>query len=257
MQFQKYDLGQLKRGRRVQVTLRGTAANVRLMNSSNFNAYRNGRSHRYIGGLVKQSPWVGVVPSSGHWYVTVDMIGLRGRTQSSVQVLPEALPTARSANTISSPVRDVADNLAELIGDTPRQFDVFISHASEDKDSVARPLAEELRRVGLDVWYDEFTLRIGDSLRRTIDQGIANARFGIVVLSPDFFGKGWTNYELDGIVTAQVTGKQIVLPIWHNVSHADVFGFSPSLAGRKAAVTSETSITQIAQEIAEVIGSRP
>lgn len=254
MQFQKYELGHLKRGRRVQVMLRGSAANVRLMDATNFNAYRRGRRHRYIGGLVKQSPWVGSVPNSGRWFVAVDMAGLRGRVQSSVRVLPETLPPARSSGAAASPIQDVADNFAEVIGDAPRSFDVFISHANEDKVTVARPLAEALRNAGLEVWYDEFTLRIGDSLRRKIDQGIAKARFGVVVLSPDFFAKGWTNYELDGIVTAQVTGKQIVLPIWHNVSHDDVFGFSPSLADRKAAVTSERTVGQIAEDIAEVIG---
>lgn len=253
MKFQHYDLGHLERGRRVEVTLRGSAANVRLMDTSNFNNYRNGRRHRYQGGLVKRSPWIGAVPTSGRWHVTVDMVGLRGTVRSSVRALPSPLPTAKNARPGRSPVQDVANNLGEMIGDAAREFDVFISHASEDKATVARPLADELRSAGLDVWYDEFELKIGDSLRRKIDQGIAGARFGIVVLSPAFFAKGWTNYELDGIVTAQVTGKQIVLPIWHNVTRDDVFSYSPSLADRVAALTADTSISELAAEIAGVI----
>ena len=71
---------------------------------------------------------------------------------------------------------------------------MFISHASEDKDEVVRPLAMALKEKGLSVWYDEFELKIGDSLRRKIDLGLAKSNFGIVVISRDFINKGWTNY---------------------------------------------------------------
>lgn len=73
---------------------------------------------------------------------------------------------------------------------------LFISHASEDKSDVVRPLANALKEAGLTVWYDEFELRIGDSLRRKIDKGLASSRFGVVVLSKAFFGRGWPEYEL-------------------------------------------------------------
>ncbi|HQI45576.1 MAG TPA: DUF1883 domain-containing protein, partial [Bacteroidales bacterium] len=92
MKYQVYDLGQLKTGQRVKVTLSGSAANVRLMDSSNYQNYRSGRSHRYAGGLITKSPVVLGVPSSGHWYVAVDLQGLVGTVKSSVQVLPSALP---------------------------------------------------------------------------------------------------------------------------------------------------------------------
>ena len=73
-------------------------------------------------------------------------------------------------------------------------YDVFICHASEDKDDFVRPLAEALRSHRLEVWYDEFALDVGDSLREAIDRGLATSRYGIVVLSPrlrpiDFTGK--------------------------------------------------------------------
>lgn len=253
MRFTHYDLGHLHRGQQIQVTLSGSAANVRLMDTSNFNRYRRGQQHRYHGGLVKRSPWVGAAPRTGRWHVTVDMNGLRGTVRSSVKVLPGPLPTARSLTPARSPVRHVADNLGDLIGDNPREFDVFISHASEDKDDLVRPLAEALRSAGLEVWFDEFELRLGDSLRRKIDQGIAKARFGLVVLSPAFFAKQWTQYELDGIVTAQVTGKQIVLPIWHDVDRDDVFNFSPSLADKVAASTAISTVAELAREIVNAI----
>lgn len=97
-------------------------------------------------------------------------------------------------------------------------FDVFIAHASEDKDDVVCELAQALQQADLRVWYDEFELKTGDSLHRKIDKGLANSRFGVIVLSRSFFSKGWTNYELDGLVTRAVTGEQVLLPVWHNVT---------------------------------------
>lgn len=135
------------------------------------------------------------------------------------------------------------------------QHDVFICHASEDKDLVVRPLAEELRQRGLRVWYDEFELRIGDSLRRKIDLGLAQCRFGIVVLSPAFFEKEWPQRELDGLVSRETAqGSQMILPIWHNVSREDVLTYSPPLADKLARSTATTSIGVIAAEVAEVAG---
>jgi hypothetical protein len=96
------------------------------------------------------------------------------------------------------------------LGNTPRnnpsnarqrlKYDVFISHAWEDKDAIAHPLADELRRRGLDVWYDDFSLKVGDHLRESIDKGLGKSRFGVVILSPHFFAKQWPQYELDGLV---------------------------------------------------------
>jgi hypothetical protein len=230
MNFLKYDLGNLNRGEIVEVTLtRG--ANVRLISSSEFNNYKNGRSHRYIGGLAKQSPVRLQVPNSGHWYVAVDMQGLVGSTQASVRVLPGVLPEIKEKPL--SEIPSLVRNTPPSINNTAQElYDVFISHASEDKEDFVRPLAESLLEQGLKVWYDEMTLRIGDSLRQKIDRGLANSRVGLVILSPSFINKGWTNYELDGIVTRAVSGEQILLPIWHNITKQQVVDFSPSLADK-------------------------
>lgn len=145
---------------------------------------------------------------------------------------------------------------AFLYDDYEKEYDVFISHASEDKDEVARPLAEALRENGLTVWYDEFELRIGDSLRRKIDKGIANSNFGIIVISRDFISKGWTNYELDGLITRAVNGEQTMLPVWHNVTKREVINYSPSLADKLARSTTEFTVEEIADEIADLIRER-
>ena len=258
MKYNVYDLGQLKSGQRVQVTLSGSAANVRLMDSSNYQSYKNGRSHRYAGGLITKSPVILGVPSSGHWYVTVDMQGLRGTVRSAVQVLPSALPQYRepALSTVPSLVHNENESPFNMEDAFSKSYDVFISHASEDKDEIVRPLAYALQAQGLSVWYDEFEMKIGDSLRRKIDKGLANSRFGIVVLSKDFIKKGWTNYELDGIITKSVTGEQVVLPIWHNITKKEVIDFSPSLADKLARNTAAYTVEEIATEIAEVINNQ-
>lgn len=253
MQFIHNDLGQMQRGEIVEVTLT-SGANVRLMDSSNFSNYKNGRRHRYTGGLAKQSPLRLQIPSSGHWHVAIDMQGLRGSTRASVRVLPGALPAIREAplSSVRGLVRDVPPTLAE----GEKSYDVFISHASEDKDSIVRALANALVDEGLKVWYDEFTLGIGDSLRQKIDRGVATSRVGLVVLSPSFISKGWTNYELDGIVTRAVSGEQILLPIWHDITKQQVINFSPSLADKVARSTATHTVEEIAVEISELLRMR-
>jgi hypothetical protein len=255
MQFVQHDLGYRRGGEIVEIVLSGSAANVRLMDSSNLSSYKNGRQHHYYGGLAKQSPVRLQIPHAGTWYVTVDMQGLRGSVRSSVRILPGPLPELREAplSSIPSLIQHEPPPGVDHDTGTSREYDVFISHASEDKDSIVRPLANALSTGGLKVWYDEFELRIGDSLRRKIDTGLAKSRFGIVVLSRSFFGKGWTNYELDGLVTRAVSGEQILLPIWHEITKKELIDYSPSLADKVARSTGTHTVEEIAKEIIDVI----
>ncbi len=114
------------------------------------------------------------------------------------------------------------------------QWDLFIAHASEDKDDFVRPLAEMLERVGVEVWYDEFQLRPGDSLVETIDRGLANSAHGLLVISPDFLRKPWPGYERRGLITRELSGHSVVIPVWRGVSQATVADFSPALADKFA-----------------------
>jgi Domain of unknown function (DUF1883)/TIR domain len=260
--FIQYDLGQQQRGAIVEVTLRGSGANVLLLDSSNLSTFKAGRGgYRYTGGLVTRSPYRMAIPHSGHWYVVVTMTGLRGTTNASVRIVPGPLPPAppmRSQSSALASIRQAADSYSESPEEEApppedKPYDVFVCHASEDKDEIVRPLAHALRDQNLAVWYDEFELKIGDNLRRKIDTGLIRSRFGVVVLSPAFFAHGWRQYELDGLVTKEVSGgEQVILPVWHNVTQADVMGYSPTLAGKLARSTSERSVEEIAAEITEV-----
>lgn len=140
------------------------------------------------------------------------------------------------------------------LGVTPEpEYDLFISHASEDKDDFVRPLAETLQGLGLKVWYDEFSMRVGDSLRRKIDSGLRNSRYGTVVLSADFIKKEWTNYELDALVAREMNGHKMILPIWHKITKTDVMNYSPNLADKIALNTSFSTIEEIAHQLADVV----
>jgi hypothetical protein len=126
---------------------------------------------------------------------------------------------------------------------------IFISHASEDKRTFVRPLAHALKRRGLQVWYDEFSLKLGDSLRRSIDRGLAECSAGVVVLSPSFFAKEWPQRELDALYAAEVAGRSCILPIWHEVDAAYIARISPLLADRYAALSSR-GVDQVSAQIA-------
>lgn len=134
------------------------------------------------------------------------MRGLIENVKSSTQILPSPLPVLneRPLSSIPSLIRG---NPFAQDEDFHPEYDVLISHASEDKDEIVRPLAIALKDIGLKIWYDEFELKIWDSLRRKIDKGLSKSKFGVVVLSKMFLKKGWTNYELDGIITKAISGE--------------------------------------------------
>jgi hypothetical protein len=259
MEHLRYDLGNLKKGSTVVVTL-SSQANVQLMTQGEYSNYKAGRRYSYHGGRVTRSPFRIGVPSAGHWVVAVDLGGYPGRISASVAVEPPPrgyLPEARSHEVNPAASVAVRDAPEEPAGDVlgGQTWDVFISHASEDRDAVARPLRDALTKLGVTVWLDDTQMRIGDSLRRKIDDGIRSSRFGIVILSESFFRKGWTNHELDGLVTRTVAGEQSLLPIWHDLTAAQVRGHSPSLADKVAMSTSDHSIEDIAEQIAEVVNN--
>lgn len=118
-----------------------------------------------------------------------------------------------------------------------KEWDVFISHASEDKSALVEPLANTLKKAGVKVWFDEFELKFGDSLSRSIDQGLVHSSFGIVILSKNFFAKQWTDYELRSLLSRVTSGEHIILPVWHNIDRKAIMEYSPYLADIKALST--------------------
>ena len=142
-----------------------------------------------------------------------------------------------------------------MTADRPSDFvrDVFISHASEDKEAIARPLADELRARDCSVWYDEFELLLGDSLRTKLSLGLRQSRVGVVILSRSFFAKRWTEWELNGLTARQMAGEpNVLLPVWHDVGSDEVRAFSAPLADVVAA-RSSNGVHAVADEVMRVL----
>src|ERR1700722_5804122 len=132
------------------------------------------------------------------------------------------------------------------------EWDAFVCHASEDKQSFVEPLVAELQKYGLRIWFDKFTLHVGSSLRESIDDGLAKSRFGIVVLSHSFFAKNWPQKELNALFSRQVNGHDVILPIWHELTTEDVLRYSPLLSDMVATKSSE-GLLDVARALVRVI----
>lgn len=166
-------------------------------------------------------------------------------TNRAARVLPPVSQATTLADEGYAPIEDPA-----------REFDLFLSHATEDKE-FARPLAYALVKRGVNVWFDETEIRVGDSLRESIDRGLSRSRFGVVVLSEAFFAKRWTSYELNGLVAREMQGRKVVLPVWHPALTLEmVTRHSPSLSDKKALVAADLSVDEIADELVRLVINR-
>ena len=134
-----------------------------------------------------------------------------------------------------------------------KKYDLFISHASEDKDAIVRPLATILERLSVWVWYDEFSLQLGDSLTASIDKGLQESRYGLVVLSKAFLSKKWPEYEYRSLMTREIDGERVILPLWYDVTKDDIKNFSLYLADIMALPISRANFGKIVPAILKVV----
>lgn len=130
----------------------------------------------------------------------------------------------------------------------------FISHDSRDKDDLVRELALELSKLMCPVWYDEYSLKVGDSLRESIEKGLKETKKCIVVLSPNFLANdGWGMAEFDSVFTREILEKNnVMLPVWHNVGKHEVYEYSPRLAD-KVGLNSKIGIKELARKLKNAI----
>jgi hypothetical protein len=133
---------------------------------------------------------------------------------------------------------------------TRQHWDFFIAYAMEDQEEIARPLADALNARGLLVWYVDYSLKGGDSLRKSIDYGLSRSRLGIAILSQHFLEKQWPQEELNDLAGREVDGKKAILPVWHKVGFQHVFTYSPVLADR-VAVSTDKGLEYVVQRILE------
>jgi len=130
----------------------------------------------------------------------------------------------------------------------PKQWDFFIAHVTEDKDEIARPLAERLNSRGLMAWYVDYSLKQSSNLRESIDYGLAHSRFGIVIISSHFLEKRWPQEELDDLATREVNGRKVILPVWHGIGFREIHEHSPVLADR-AAISTDRGLDYVVQRM--------
>lgn len=115
------------------------------------------------------------------------------------------------------------------------------------------PLAQALSGTGFRIWFDQFELAVGDSLRENIDRGLRGSRYGIVVLSRSFIAKRWPQYELSGLLAREIAGRKVILPVWRDLTKEDVLAFSPSLADKLALTSPPLDVTTVAARLGEVL----
>jgi hypothetical protein len=133
-------------------------------------------------------------------------------------------------------------------------YDAFISYSSEDKKSVARPLTFNLSKRGYRIWFDEFELKPGDSIRRGIDMGLTNSRMAIVIIGRTFFHKEWVQYEVNGLLQLEIAAAQSrILPVWHEITLNDILRVTPSLADKVACNTAD-GIEVVANSLSRALG---
>lgn len=134
------------------------------------------------------------------------------------------------------------------------EYDVFVSHAWEDKEDFVDEFVSELRKQGLKVWYDTDKLKWGDSMREKIDKGLSKSRYGVVVLSPNYIAehKYWTKAELNGLFQVETINGKTILPIWHNLTKKQVTEYSPIIADRKALTTALMTPAEMVSELKDL-----
>ena len=137
------------------------------------------------------------------------------------------------------------------------EYDVFVSHAWEDKEGFVDEFVSELRKLGITVWYDTSEIKWGDSMRAKIDEGLRKSKFGVAVLSPDYIkdGKYWTKAELDGLFQLESINGKTLLPIWHNLTKKDVLKYSPVIGNKLAMTTATMTPAEIAAELLPLLSS--
>lgn len=126
----------------------------------------------------------------------------------------------------------------------------FISHDSRDKLEIAEPLAVHLTKLMCPLWYDEFSLKVGDSLRDSIENGLKECHKCVFIITQNFLSNGgWSKREYDSVFTREIMEKRnVIIPIWYNVTPQDVYSYSPILADR-VAVDWSLGIEKVANKI--------
>lgn len=159
-----------------------------------------------------------------------------------IDLSSQMIESIHESAVVVTPATNIPDTEEEL------QYDVFVSHAWEDKEDFVEEFVQELRDLEIRVWYDKSRIKWGDSMRAKIDEGLKKSRFGVAVLSPSYIaeGKYWTKAELDGLFQLESVNGKTLLPIWHKLTKKEVMDYSPIIASKLAMNTASMTAKEIA-----------
>ena len=167
------------------------------------------------------------------------------------KIFPKTQSKKILKNTDSSRRKNLRNELQKKDKKKQVKWDLFISYANEDRD-FAIELVNELEKFGLNVWSDNRNLKIGDNLVRKINNGLNNSKFGLVILSENFFLKEWPKRELETMLQINKTETKSILPIWHNITFEKIKSEYPIIASI-VGINSSEGVKTIVKEIINVI----
>jgi hypothetical protein len=132
-------------------------------------------------------------------------------------------------------------------------FDVFVSYASEDRETIARPLAEALRARGFSVWFDDYAIGAGDNLKQAITAGVRNARYGVIIISRSYLAKDWPRLEMVTLWMHEGrVNRSVVLPVLHGISIEEVVAIDAAFEDR-AMPSTDRGLDYVVDRISAVV----
>jgi predicted dehydrogenase len=136
------------------------------------------------------------------------------------------------------------------------RYDIFLSHATDDKP-VAREIYSRLCKY-FNVWFDEEKIMIGDSISQSINEGLSQSEFGVVILSRSFIEKErkWTKIELGTLFSMEKAGRKVIIPVIHALSADEIEQSFPLMADRRYANTNSGFEEVVASIVRSVNSSR-
>ena len=131
-----------------------------------------------------------------------------------------------------------------------KKYKVFVSHSSEDKLTYVDDLVREIKELGISVFYDTDVICWGDNLKEVIDNALKNCSLAVIVISPSYFGREWTEYELFTLLRRQrAENNKLILPILYNVTKKELVNHYPSLENIVFKYAKSQSKARLAEEI--------
>lgn len=225
-----------------------------------------------LGAQINELRDVSSAVAAGHYFDAVNDINRRAQERAERKRKAEeaAIELNEQTKVQNQLLREQNQKLNETImqlknhsseasqllpANTPFQFDVFVSHANDNKEEFVNPLTAELSRLGISIWYDANILDWGDNWKLQIANGLKKCRFGIVVISPEFLGREWTEKELNELLQRQnETGEKVILPILYKLTISDLKKQYPQVADFQARViTPDDDVKDIVIDFARIL----